>query len=121
MDEIKSDERPWTMWTMTSYHQEAMRTKVYGAGDKLTYPALGLGGEAGEVLNKIKKIVRDKNGVCDIDTAHAIVAELGDVLWYISAIADDLGLNLNDVAELNIIKLRSRRERDTIQGSGDNR
>lgn len=85
--------------------------------------ALGLAGETGEVLEKIKKMIRDKNGVFqatpeDIDE---LKKELGDVLWYLSAIAFYNGIELDDVVRANLDKLRSRKERNQIHGSGDNR
>ena len=85
------------------------------------YPVLGLTGEAGEVAEKFKKILRDKDGVVTNEDAQEIVKELGDVLWYITAIASDLGYDLQAVAETNADKLLSRLERNVIQGSGDNR
>lgn len=82
---------------------------------------LGLVGEAGEVAEKFKKIVRDKNGVVSDDDKADIEKELGDVLWYISALADYLGLAFDEVANKNIEKLFSRRDRGVQKGSGDNR
>jgi len=103
------------------YQDRAVATAIYGAGNVIIYPALGLANEAGEVLGKIKKVLRDNNGEFTIETNKAIGAEVGDVLWYMAALCRDLGIELNDVAELNIDKLRSRQERGVIQGSGDNR
>ena len=78
-------------------------------------------GEAGEVAEKIKKVLRDKGGVMDVATKAEIAKELGDVLWYVAQLATELGLNLNDVAGANMAKLLSRMERDQLHGSGDNR
>ena len=87
----------------------------------IIYTALGLSNEAGEVLGKIKKIIRDKNcKITDIER-KGISKELGDVLWYISNLADSLGLNLNDIAQENLAKLFSRKERGMIKGEGDER
>ncbi len=87
----------------------------------IIYTALGLSNEAGEVLGKIKKIIRDKNcKITDIER-KGISKELGDVLWYISNLADSLGLNLNDIAQENLEKLFSRKERGMIKGEGDER
>ena len=83
----------------------------------LAYAALGLAGEAGEVANKIKKVLRKDPGITD----DAILDELGDVLWYVAMIADDLGLGLYDVAERNIQKLNNRAAEGKLKGSGDNR
>ena len=85
--------------------------------------ALGLAGETGEVLEKIKKMIRDKNGVfhpTPEDIAE-LKKELGDVLWYLSALAFYNGISLEDIATTNLEKLASRQRRDKIHGSGDNR
>lgn len=103
------------------YQKEAMKNKVYGYGDKIVYPALGLGNEAGEVQGKIKKVLRDSGGLYSIESKKQIADELGDVLWYLAATADDLGYSLEEVAQMNITKLLDRRNRGVIQGSGDNR
>ena len=85
--------------------------------------ALGLAGETGEVLEKIKKMIRDKNGVFSPipEDIAELKKELGDVLWYLSALAFYNGIDLDDVARANLEKLRSRKERNQIHGSGDNR
>lgn len=119
------------------YQVEAMKNKVYGYGDKITYPTLGLANEAGEVAGKVKKVLRDYNGdynapskdtlrfngneLVVVPVREGIADELGDVLWYLAAVADDLGYDLETIAQMNITKLTSRRERGVIQGSGDNR
>ena len=107
--------------TFKEYQDEAVRTAIYGVGSKIIYPALGLANEAGEVLGKIKKVLRDKEGVFTEETNLEIGKEIGDVLWYIAALARDLNLDLDVIAESNIIKLRDRQTRNVIQGSGDNR
>jgi NTP pyrophosphatase (non-canonical NTP hydrolase) len=103
------------------YQKEAVKTAIYGTGNKVIYPVLGLCGEAGEVAEKVKKILRDKNGAYDPEDFEAIKKELGDVLWYIANIANDLDLSLDGVALANIEKLKSRRDRNKLHGSGDNR
>jgi len=104
------------------YQKESRKTAVYpNAGKNYIYPTLGLTGEAGEVAEKIKKVIRDKKGKIDGETKEAIKKELGDVLWYISQIASELNLSLDDIAESNIEKLFSRMKRDKLKGSGDNR
>ena len=82
---------------------------------------LGLTGEAGEVADKIKKILRDKNGELSEEDRTAVAKELGDVLWYLASISRYLDLPLSEVAKMNIEKLESRYARNTIHGSGDNR
>ena len=104
------------------YQDKADETAIYpNKGDNLYYPALGLAGEAGEVCEKVKKIMRDKGGVLSEADALEISKELGDVLWYVSAIACEINVALSTVAEDNIDKLQSRKERGRLQGSGDNR
>ncbi|MBP6962760.1 nucleoside triphosphate pyrophosphohydrolase family protein [Candidatus Saccharibacteria bacterium] len=110
------------------YQKKAMTTELMKRSAILSAhdPAfvakiLGLVGEAGEVAEKFKKIVRDKNGVVSEEDKADIEKELGDVLWYISAVADYLGLTLEQVADKNLQKLFSRRDRGVQKGSGDNR
>lgn len=82
----------------------------------LAYCALGLGGEAGEYSEKVKKLIRDGK----FDKALA-VKELGDVLWYLTRSAKELGYSLSDIAEINVVKLMDRQERGVLQGNGDTR
>ncbi|MBI2473756.1 nucleoside triphosphate pyrophosphohydrolase family protein [Candidatus Uhrbacteria bacterium] len=104
------------------YQAKAATTALYpNQGRNLYYPALGLGGETGEVLNKIKKIMRDHQGEVTDEFREVLKQELGDVLWYVAALAGELRLDLDDIAQANIEKLFSRKERGVIQGSGDNR
>lgn len=107
--------------TLNQYQQKAVRTKVYGSGDLIIYPTLGLTNEAGEVGGKVKKVLRDNNGEFTDEWKQKIADECGDVLWYLAALAEDLGTTLGKIAENNIVKLESRRERGVIQGSGDER
>ena len=92
------------------YQTKAVSFAIYPATHKVLYPTLGLCGEAGEVAEKVKKQVRD-----GVFSRHETAKELGDVLWYLANLANDL------IAENNIEKLESRKERNVIQGSGDNR
>jgi len=85
------------------------------------YPVMGLTGEVGEISNKLKKIIRDKDGVITEEDREDYGKEIGDILWYVSALATSLDLDLDKIAEDNIKKLASRKERGKIQGSGDNR
>jgi NTP pyrophosphatase (non-canonical NTP hydrolase) len=102
------------MMTLNEYQTQAYSTSFYQAWE---YPYLGLASEAGEVCDKVKKYLRD-GGVFPKDD---VVRELGDVLWYIANIAKDLGITLDEVASINIDKLSSRRQRNRLSGSGDNR
>ena len=97
---------------------------------ELTYSALGIAGEVGEVCDKLKKYWRDRIW---LDTDHfsfsnmrkedkdGIIKELGDVLWYINDLALGLGSSLYEVAMTNIRKVHNRAQNGTIHGSGDNR
>lgn len=107
--------------TLNEYQAKALVTAKYPESMKVLYPVLGLCGEAGEVAEKVKKIHRDKEGVIGELDRLEIAKELGDVLWYISTCAKDLDFSLEDVANMNISKLSSRKERGVIHGNGDNR
>jgi NTP pyrophosphatase (non-canonical NTP hydrolase) len=104
------------------YQKKSRVTAKYpNAGNNYIYPTLGLAGESGEVAEKIKKVIREKDGIVSDEDREEIKKELGDVLWYVTQIAAELGLSLNDVAEKNIEKLYSRMERGKLGGDGDNR
>jgi len=106
---------------LNDYQQSALSTAIYSEDYMILYPALGLCGEAGEVADKIKKVLRDNDGYFDEEKSKEIMFELGDVLWYLSSLADDLGFTLEEVAQANIIKLADRAKRNKLQGSGDMR
>ena len=103
------------------YQKLASTTMIYGEGNKVIYPTLGLCGEAGEVAEKVKKVLRDNKGEFTDEKKEEIKKELGDVCWYLAAIATDLGLDLEEIAQGNINKLFSRKARNVIHGDGDNR
>lgn len=106
----------------TDYQTKARATAKYPVIEHgVIYPTLGLVNEAGEVAGKIKKVFRDKDGEISAETREALKAELGDVLWYISQVATELDLSLDEIAEANIAKLLDRLERGKIKGDGDNR
>lgn len=108
--------------TFEEYQVEARKTAIYPNKDNnFIYPTLGLAGEAGEVAEKIKKVLRDGGGIVSEEKKQEITKELGDVLWYVANLSKELGISLNDVAEKNIEKLKSRQDRNQLQGSGDNR
>lgn len=107
--------------TFETYEEIALSTKTYGTGQEIIYPTLGLNGEAGEVAEKVKKALRDENGVFSKERKEEIIKELGDCLWYINAIANDIDSSLAEVAQVNIDKLVSRKLRGQIHGDGDNR
>ena len=103
------------------YQDRALATAIYGAGHSITYPTLGMCGEAGEVADKVKKVLRDRDGDFSDEVKANLIAEVGDVLWYVNALARDLGYTLEQVMEMNLNKLESRKARNMIHGSGDNR
>ncbi len=100
------------------YQEQAMTTRTSTANP--AYALLGLSGEVGEVHSLFAKQIRD-NHLDDDEFVLQMKKELGDVLWFIAAIAEDLEINLSDIAETNIEKLKKRKASGTIQGSGDNR
>ena len=108
---------------LNEYQKKALTTAFHKEKYKIIYPALGLGNEAGEVLGKIKKYLRgdDGDGVLTEERKDGLKGELGDVLWYLSVLANDLGLSLDDIAQHNLDKLQSRKDRGALQGDGDKR
>ena len=104
------------------YQDLAQSVAIYpNKGINLTYPVIGLSGEAGEVAEKFKKVLRDNNGEITQEIGKSIALELGDCLWYISDIAFELGYSIEEIAIMNIEKLFSRKKRGKLSGSGDNR
>jgi NTP pyrophosphatase (non-canonical NTP hydrolase) len=106
---------------LSDYQRRSRRTARYPRESWLTYPALGLAGEAGEIAEHVKRIIRDDAGAISDERRDAIAAELGDVLWYVAAIASELGLDLDQIATANLEKLLSRQRRGVLSGSGDDR
>lgn len=108
---------------LNEYQKKALETALFPEKYKVIYAAMGLGNEAGEVLGKIKKWLRGDDGDGDMSEERrlALKEELGDVLWYLAVLANDLGLDLNNIAEINIEKLKSRNERGKLKGDGDKR
>ena len=105
-----------------TYQKQARLTAQYpNLGSNNIYPTLGLVGEAGEVAEKVKKVIRDKKGIFDEESKKAIKKELGDVLWYISNLCNEFDFELEEVALQNLEKLRLRAAKDKISGSGDDR
>lgn len=108
--------------TFEEYQKLSRKTAIYPDKDNnFVYPTLGLAGESGEMVEKMKKILRDKNGLIDKTTKVILKKELGDVLWYIAQLSTELGLSLDEVASANLKKLFSRQARGKLHGSGDNR
>ena len=106
------------------YQEKAITTAVFPKHQALPYLALGLSGEAAEVANKVKKIIRGDYDDCPEraeEALNGIAKELGDVLWYIAVLSHELDTSLSTVAAANIDKLRARAEAGTIKGQGDDR
>lgn len=104
------------------YQKWTRSTAIYpNVGSNLVYPTLGLAGEVGEVANKVKKIERDLGGIINPDTRHAIANELGDVLWYLARVADELDIPLSIIAIQNKLLLQRRKLKGVIGGEGDER
>src|SRR5512139_3289251 len=102
--------------TFEEYQKAARATAIYPTEYAIVYPTLGLCGESGEVAERIKKLIRDR--VASEEVRTRIVLELGDVLWYIANLASDMDISLETIAASNVEKLHSRKERNTLHGSG---
>jgi NTP pyrophosphatase (non-canonical NTP hydrolase) len=106
---------------LSEYQRLSRSTARYPRKEALTYPALGLAGEAGEFADHAKKVIRDDGGEVTPQRREAMGKELGDVLWYVAQLASELGLELEQVAQDNLDKLLSRQRRGVLSGSGDER
>lgn len=106
--------------TFNEYQALAKTTAIYPEHLKLIYPTLGLAGETGEVVEKVKKLLRGGDTPTP-EFIDSVTKELGDVLWYLATIATDLDLTLEQVVEANITKIQSRQARGILHGSGDDR
>jgi NTP pyrophosphatase (non-canonical NTP hydrolase) len=107
----------------SNYQEEVKKTaitKLTGIAE-ISYSVLGICGEAGEVSEKVKKIIRDKEGIISEEDRVLLKKEIGDVLWYLAKLSGDLGWDFQDVAQTNIDKCRDRQSRGVLQGNGDNR
>lgn len=113
-------------YELNHYQRDALQTADYpNKGKNMVYPALGLAGEAGETAEKVKKMWRNL-GVTDANHLNteqklAIIKEMGDCLWYLAALAEELSVDLSFVATENIKKLRDRKDRGVIKSEGDSR
>ncbi len=106
------------------YQKLASRTALFAKDDKeyiLMLICLGIAGESGEILEKVKHLVRDDKGVVTPERREGIKKEIGDVLWYLSQLARELDLSFDEIADANIKKLTSRLERDMLNSEGDDR
>lgn len=112
--------------TLNDYQLKATRTATYpDVGENFVYPAMGVAGEGGECCDKAKKYWRNNNSLDPSDLTPeqhaAIIKEMGDTLWYLAALASELEVSLEYVAELNLLKLNDRKERGVLKSEGDNR
>jgi len=108
--------------TVLADYTDWVEKKIVTTGDdRLIENTLGLVGEAGEVANKVKKLMRDGVNNMPENWRDDIASEIGDVLWYCAALATDLNLSLGTIAGLNQAKLHKRMSENKIGGSGDNR
>lgn len=107
--------------TINEYQEGALRTAIYPESRCIIYPTLGLTGEAGEVADKVKKVIRDNNDEFTDERKQQIALELGDVMWYAATLAHDLGYSLDEICQMNLDKLASRMQRNKLHGSGDER
>lgn len=104
------------------YQEKCKETAIYDRKWAIIYPALGIGGESGEVMEKCKKWLRDEDGKpMSENRKQELKKEIGDITWYISSLCTDLGFKFSEVLEENIKKLQSRKERGVLKGDGDNR
>ena len=106
---------------LAEYQRLSRSTARYPRDQALTYPALGLAGEAGEFADHAKKVIRDDGGEVTAVRREAMAKELGDVLWYVAQLASELHLDLDEIAQANLDKLLSRQRRGVLSGDGDDR
>jgi NTP pyrophosphatase (non-canonical NTP hydrolase) len=110
------------MLTANDYQTAALSTAIYpNPGSNYIYPVLGLVGESGEVAEKVKKLIRDGDGVLTDPDREKIALELSDVMWYAAILAFELDHTLEEILQMNLAKLASRKERGVLTGSGDYR
>lgn len=109
--------------TLDEYQKKALTTVISSENEfkDLLHWVLGINGEAGEIAEKVKKIIRDKDGKVSADDKAELAREVGDVLWYLAVFAHHLGMPLETIARQNVDKLQSRKARGVLGGSGDNR
>jgi NTP pyrophosphatase (non-canonical NTP hydrolase) len=107
--------------SFNEYQKETKSTAIYPADKAVEYTVLGLLSEAGEVAGKVKKVIRDNDGIFSEAKSAEIADECGDVIWYLARVLDEIGYTFEEVAADNLRKLKSRQQRGVIGGSGDNR
>jgi NTP pyrophosphatase (non-canonical NTP hydrolase) len=107
--------------SIDTYQSSAGKFAQFPQDKAWEYLSLGITSESGEIASKVKKVIRDKDGIFSDEDKSAIAAEIGDVIWYAAMLASHVGVKMSDVLAQNIEKLQSRLERNVIAGSGDNR
>jgi|GEM_PF-58629 len=118
---FSTEEKKDNTMTLNEYQKKALETEDYQDELKIILPTLGLTGEAGEVADKVKKVLRDNNGEFTDERKEEIAKELGDVAWYLAVSANSIGYTLEEICKMNIDKIESRFVRGKIHGEGDNR
>ncbi len=106
-----------------TYQKKALKTALY-SGDKftdLTHWILGTVEEAGEVAARFKRIIRDQDSKMTAANKREIAGEIGDVLWHLAVLSQELDIPFDQVAEQNLAKLADRHKRGKIKGKGDHR
>lgn len=109
---------------LNEYQSRARKTAVYPGKNELMglmYVCLGLCGETGEFVEKIKKMIRDDHGIMTKEREELVIKELGDIIWYVANICSELKISMNDIAYTNLEKLNKRKENNTLHGDGDER
>lgn len=107
--------------TFDEYQKRTKSTAIYPADKAVEYTTLGLVSEAGEVAGKVKKVIRDNDGVFSAEKSEEIASEVVDAIWYCARLLDELGVSFGDAAQGNLDKLDSRHQRGVLGGSGDKR
>jgi len=105
---------------LNEYQKEVSKAAFY-KGDDVAYCALGITGEAGEIADHVKKMLRDDDGILTDNRKEHLLKEMGDTMWYISRMAEKLGYTLDEVALTNLNKIKDRADRNMQRGSGDDR
>lgn len=106
--------------TFNEYQDKALAFAFYKKDD-IPYNALGITGEAGEIADHVKKMLRDDEGILTEERRNSLIKEVGDVLWYLANMSKKLNISFDEVAEVNLSKLTDRKDRGVEKGSGDNR
>lgn len=110
-----------SIYNIDEYQQKIEQFVIYPREHAYNYLALGLASEAGEVAGVVKKVIRDNDGWFSDEAKLALLKELGDVIWYVSTLASEIGVDMSEILAENYYKLEFRASRGMLGGSGDNR